>query len=188
VEPEVMEMVPDGKPYSFERNVFPALLAAGETVCGFDCEGYWMDTGTPEKYLQLHGDLLEGKSTQYAPPAGPRFGENTKVSPKALFFGPVIVGDNCTIGSGTALIGPVVIGDGCTIGEHCTIENAVLWRNVSLGWNVELADAIVADGCRFGDEAFGEKIVLAENVTVGREVALQPGTKVAPGQTVAAGG
>ena len=70
VEPELMARVPPATPFSFERDVFPDLLARGEAVYAYVSSGYWMDAGTPEQYLQLHRDLLAGKSRQFTHPAG----------------------------------------------------------------------------------------------------------------------
>ena len=43
---------------SIERVFFPALLDRGDKVLGPVHRGYWIDIGTPEKYLQVHRDIL----------------------------------------------------------------------------------------------------------------------------------
>jgi len=62
VEPEVMSRIPPETQISFERTVFPEMLARHEPVYAYTSHGYWMDAGTPERYLLLHRDLLSGKS------------------------------------------------------------------------------------------------------------------------------
>ena len=54
------EWTPD-RAISIEREIFPAVIAAGHAVYGFPGNCYWMDLGTPEKYLQAHFDLLAGQ-------------------------------------------------------------------------------------------------------------------------------
>jgi mannose-1-phosphate guanylyltransferase len=58
LEPEVLELVPEGRAVSIEREVFPQLAAEG-SVYGIALPGYWLDVGTPESYLQAHRDVLE---------------------------------------------------------------------------------------------------------------------------------
>ncbi|MFC2021338.1 sugar phosphate nucleotidyltransferase [Chloroflexota bacterium] len=185
VEPEVMSPVPPETQMSFERNIFPGLLAKGEPVYAYTSPGYWMDVGTPEKYLQLHRDLLGGKSRQYAPTEKLLVGEHTEVHPSAGITGPVVIGANCSIGPRVKLIGPVVIGDGCTIREGSLIEGSVIWKNVRLESGVNLKGSIIADNCRLGAGSSGEGVVMADNVTVASNCKLEPGSKIQPGTTVA---
>lgn len=184
VEPEVMDLVPEGTQFSYERNVFPTLLENGERVWSFITGGYWMDTGTHEKYLRLHHDLLAGESVQYAPPDTPQYGSNTRVASDAIVKGSVIVGDNCVIETGAKLIGPVVIGDGTIVGGGSVIEDSVIWKNVRIGIDSFLKRAVIADNCKLGTGMIGEDIVLAENVTVEKGVSLESGSKIRPGELV----
>ncbi|MDZ7836779.1 MAG: nucleotidyltransferase family protein [Actinomycetota bacterium] len=61
IEPRVMDMVPQGVNYSFERGLFPKALAEGYNIYGFRSGAYWLDVGTPEKYLAAHHDILGQK-------------------------------------------------------------------------------------------------------------------------------
>ena len=58
LEPEVLSLVPRDRAVSIERDVFPRLADEG-SVYGLALEGYWLDVGTPEAYLQAHRDVLE---------------------------------------------------------------------------------------------------------------------------------
>jgi NDP-sugar pyrophosphorylase family protein len=40
-----------------------AAIQRGETVLGYDCEGYWSDIGTPERYAQAEQDASAGRIT-----------------------------------------------------------------------------------------------------------------------------
>src|SRR5439155_1099239 len=46
---------------SIEREIFPSVISSGGQVFGYLADAYWLDLGTPEKYLQAHFDLLDGK-------------------------------------------------------------------------------------------------------------------------------
>jgi mannose-1-phosphate guanylyltransferase len=145
-----------------------------------------MDMGTPEKYLQLHRDLLAGRSTWYTPEieAGVLIGEGCTVDPSAELVGPVVVGDNCTIGPYVRIVGPVVIGDGCAIGEGSDIEDSIIWHKVAVGGRVTLKSSAVADNCTLNDESTIEGGVLGDHVTVSGGAGLEPGSTVEPGEMV----
>ena len=51
-------MAPAGTSISIERDVFPKLVGNG--LYGYESHGYWMDIGTPQRYLQATFDILEG--------------------------------------------------------------------------------------------------------------------------------
>ena len=40
---------------------YVAAIQRGETVLGYDCEGYWSDIGTPERYAQAEQDASAGR-------------------------------------------------------------------------------------------------------------------------------
>ena len=52
LERSVLELLEPGEPASIERDVFPRLV--GDGLYGYVSRGYWMDIGTPERYLQAH--------------------------------------------------------------------------------------------------------------------------------------
>src|SRR5262245_17856715 len=58
LEPSVLRYMPKGEPYSFERGLFPTLLANKEPVLSYVFDKYWIDIGTPKKYLEVHQDIL----------------------------------------------------------------------------------------------------------------------------------
>ena len=189
LEPEVLAEIPPQVKVSIERETFPLMLGQGNPVYAYSSSGYWIDMGTPQKYLQLHRDLLNGKCKHYAPASGAGVvtGKQTNVHPAAQINGPVLIGNNCTIEQNVRLIGPVVIGDGCQIMEGALIEDSVIWHNVRLGRQAELKHSIVADHCRLNDGCSLEDSVLGDNVTVASGCKLSADTKIWPGEMVKAG-
>ena len=63
----VEDFIPSGRPCSFEREVFPALVGNG--LYGWQADGYWIDIGTPERYLEATYDLLAGRVESTLPDA-----------------------------------------------------------------------------------------------------------------------
>ena len=61
LDPSALQGWTRGENVSIERQIFPALIAAGRPLYGFPSDAYWMDLGTPEAYLQAHWDLLDGR-------------------------------------------------------------------------------------------------------------------------------
>ncbi|MGA2013103.1 MAG: NDP-sugar synthase, partial [Solirubrobacteraceae bacterium] len=59
IEREVLgEMAPAGTRSSIERELFPTLVGRG--LYGYEASGYWMDIGTPARYLQATYEILDG--------------------------------------------------------------------------------------------------------------------------------
>ncbi len=111
---------------SFEREVFPRLV--GEGLYGFHADGYWVDIGTPERYLEATYDLLAGRVDSALPPR-----DETGS----------LVGEGC-LTSG-AHIGPqTVLGGHCSVGSDSTVERSVLHDRVIVGADCVIRDAILA--------------------------------------------
>ena len=58
LERDVLDLVPPDRNVSIEREVWPRLVGAG--IYGFPSDDYWLDIGTPERYLQGTFDILAG--------------------------------------------------------------------------------------------------------------------------------
>src|SRR5439155_8257410 len=91
LEPSIFDYIPEGTPYDFSSDVFPALLEANEALYGFQCEGYWEDVGTLDAYGKAHQDVLDGKVEIDIPGfrvgEGVWLGEGSEVDPAARIEG-----------------------------------------------------------------------------------------------------
>jgi len=186
IEPDVLTHIPPQVSFSFERELFPPLLDRGEPVYAYDSSAYWIDIGAPEKYLQLHRDLLNGKSSHYTPSSEKLIGEHSNIHPTAQINGPVVVGDNCNIESKVKLTGPVVIGSGCTIQSEAIIEDSVIWHNVQVGPRAVVKSCILANGCCLNADCIVQDSTLGDNVIVVNGCQLKPASKIWPGTRVEA--
>lgn len=188
VEAEILSRIPENTFYSFERNVFPQLLSEGSPVYAFSSSGYWIDMGTTEKYLQIHRDLLNGKSQRYSLPPGKTslIGEGSYIDNSARINGKVIISTGCTIGARAVLEGPVVIGPGCLIEDNAVIHDTVIWKNVRIGQDARISGTIIADNCILEDECTAVNTVLGDGVYIGRRAKLTEGSKLDPGTRIAA--
>ena len=179
LEPDILQFIPRDTPFMFEHNVFPYLLEHNYPILAYPSQGYWIDIGTPKKYLKAHRDLLlqSGKGLQ-------RLGKS-QIHRSAIIQGPVVVGENCIIEENVQLIGPDVIGPECHIGKGSVIEGAVLWGNTQVGENVTIKDCIIATGGKIEDNSqVLEECVLGDNITVGAGSKLGPGARIWPGTSI----
>ncbi len=146
LERSVLELLEPGKPASIERDVFPRLV--GDGLYGYVGEGYWMDIGTPERYLQGTFDILEGTvETEVAARMGPGFASVAgDVESAGRIIPSALVESGCRIGAHSQVGGRVVLERGVTVGEHTTVERAVVLEGATIGSNCTLSGCIVGAG------------------------------------------
>ncbi len=72
LEPDTFDRIPKDTSYSIERSYFPSLVERKETFIAYVYRGYWIDIGTPSKYVQVHRDIMDG--TFQAPPFAGKHG------------------------------------------------------------------------------------------------------------------
>jgi mannose-1-phosphate guanylyltransferase len=148
LERSVLDFVPPGQAVSIEREVFPRLI--GEGLYGIRLEGYWIDIGTPERYLEANWDILEGRvetviGEQLDVPV--IVGEGCEISPDAELRPPCVIGPNSNVGS-DAVIERSVLLDGCTVGSGARLVNTILSGGVTVEAGAELDGAVVGEGER----------------------------------------
>jgi mannose-1-phosphate guanylyltransferase len=181
LERAVLDLVPADRNVSIEREVWPQLV--GQGLFGYAAEAYWLDIGTPERYLQGTFDILEGQVvTAVADRLGPGYlsvGERVQLDGRIV--PPALVDRGCTIAAGAHVGSLVVLGEGVSVGEGSTVERSVVLNGAEIGAGCVLRDCIVAAGVRIGD---GSEIsggaVLGEGVTVGERNVLTRGVRVFP--------
>jgi mannose-1-phosphate guanylyltransferase len=184
LEPDVLQRIPVDTKFSFEREVFPQMVTEGLPVYAYPTDNYWMDTGTPEKYLQLHRDLLSGKCDGCNLEADITLGKNCKINPSAKIKGKVVIGDNCKIGSGVKLTGPVVLGANCVVGADTAVKDSVVWHDTVIGAGATIKSSVLADNCKIGYGCSLNDAVLGDHVTIKDGVKLKKGSRIKPGETV----
>ncbi len=182
LERSVLDLLEAGQPASIERDVFPQMVGHG--LYGCVAAGYWLDIGTPGRYLEATFDILEGTvGTEVAERMGTGYlciehgVESTgRIIPSAL------VETGCTIADGARVGGRVVLEHGVVVGEGTTIERAVVMRGAEIGVNCTLRGCIVGGGVRIGDHCVVEGLsVLGEGVTLGSGNMVSNGARLFPG-------
>jgi NDP-sugar pyrophosphorylase family protein len=149
LEPEVLDLIPEGENYSFEYNVFPDLLKNEKPFFAYILDkNYWRDIGTPESYLNAHHDFLRGKIKGFAIEKA----ENSEISHTSNIDKFSVIGKDCVI-KPNARITNSVIGEGVHIEEKAIIENSVIWAHTRINSAAEIRGAIIGRGCHIGRNA-----------------------------------
>ncbi len=124
LEPSVIGSIPVGRNVSIERETFPGLLERDGKLYAVGSGGYWLDIGTPAKYLQANldmaADLLLGASAAVAP---------------------------------TASVDGSVLGAGVGVGDRSRVIRSVLLDGAQVGRDAQVSDSIVGAGASIGDGA-----------------------------------
>ena len=169
LERSVIERIPPGRPVSFEREIFPGLV--GEGLFGHPFDGYWIDIGTPERYLEATQDLLTGSVESTLPP---RDDSGSLVLPGCATEG--------------AEVGPLsVLGEWCTIEPGARVARSVLHRGVTVGAGAVIEHAVLADGVTVGPRArLGPGAVVGSGARVAGGAQVPAGARIAPGTLFAA--
>jgi mannose-1-phosphate guanylyltransferase len=162
------EIGPAGTNVSIEREVFPRLIGRG--LYGHVQDSYWLDIGTPERYLQATYDILAGRV-------------QTASRPRAR-------GDRCQVPSDASVDEFSVLGADVVVGEDAMIERSVVLDGASIGARTTVRDAIIGPGVAVGedcviegDTVIGEEARIGPDSTVGSGARIFPGVRLPDGAT-----
>ncbi len=142
MEPEALESVPPGRPWSNERNLFPGLVASGATVLGFlpETMPYWLDVGRLDTYLQANRDLLSGA----LPWVRAETAAGASLEPGARIIPPCSLAEGVIVRAG-AQVGPFVsLGAGVEVGERARLRETVVLAGAKIGRQAQLSEVVIA--------------------------------------------
>jgi mannose-1-phosphate guanylyltransferase len=132
LERSVLEKVAPEESVSIELDAFPRLIGDGLFACGLD--GYWMDVGTPERYLQATWDVLEGRVRTGVVPTSPGtfVADSAEVAAEALIGPRAVVSAGCRIGAGAEIRESVLLED-CVVGDGARVGGSILAAGAEVG-------------------------------------------------------
>ncbi len=148
LEPKVLDYIPSGESYSFEYGLFPDLLKRQEPFYAYipDAENYWLDIGTPERYLQAHKDFVSGKVRHLTLEDTRHLAE---ISHTAEINERSYISKDCIIKPGAKIINSF-LGHGVHVEEKAVIENSVIWSHTRINNNAQISNSIIGRGCHIG--------------------------------------
>ena len=163
LEPEILDLIPENENFSFEYNVFPAILKKRLDFRSFLLdEYYWRDIGTPASYLTAHHDFLIGK----LPSLMPETIEKADVATAAQVDKLSVLGNGCVIKPHARVVNSV-LGPGVLVDEKAAIENSVIWSHTRISQGAEIKDAVIGRSCYLGRNSHvGPGVVLGDKATI----------------------
>ena len=175
LERSVADLIPAGRSVSIEREIVPRLV--GQGLFGLRLEGYWMDIGTPERYLQASWDILSGRvETEVAArmgAAGVGIDEHAEVDGSAHLEGPILVDSGADVAGGAHLGPGAVVGRDCRVGEGAVLVGSVLHPGCLIEAGARVEGAILGAGVRVGADA-----VVEDGSIVGEGARIEPGARL----------
>ena len=170
LEPDTFDRIPTGTAWSIERSFFPSLIERGETFVAYTYRGYWIDIGTPDKYMQVHRDIMD-RRFRAAPFSGAQsavwIAPDARIDEGATIEGPCFIDAGAVVRTG-ARIGPYsVVGRHCLVEEHAVIDHAIVWANTRVCQEATVRRSILGRQCHIGRSAMVEDgVVLGDKSVV----------------------
>jgi NDP-sugar pyrophosphorylase family protein len=169
LERELLDFIPAGKNYSFERGFFPHLLRERVPFYAYVHRGYWIDIGTPEKYLKVHRDILSGvlPFEGFHPNAGGTYVDpDATVEAGARLTGPAYIGAGSVVKARAVVEPYAVIGANCRLEEGATVTDSVLWANVRVGEEARVRGSVIGRSAHIGHHAIVDRGVVLGDKSV----------------------
>jgi NDP-sugar pyrophosphorylase family protein len=185
VEPSFLNRIPPRLNVSVERETFPRMLAEPGLLFGYQSDAYWLDIGTPEKYLQAHTDALAGRlSTPPAPgahevAAGVWVQGTATIEPDAQIDAPVLIGDGAHVEAG-ARVHASVLGAGTVVEARAVLDGAVLQTGARVSPGSTVHDSVIG-----AYAVLKPDVSLAAETIVGDRATVPSGTRISGGRVPA---
>lgn len=131
LEPAFLKRIPEGRPSSVEREVFPEALRTGAALYCASPRGSWLDLGSPQAFSTAATMVTEG-------------GIQTDVRFQAVAPDSSIAEDAEVPGS--------TIGSGVVIGRESRVAGSIILDGVQIGARVNLIGTIADEGVVIEDD------------------------------------
>jgi NDP-sugar pyrophosphorylase family protein len=172
LEPSVLARIPAGLTVSIERETFPKMLDDGAGLCALGTDDYWLDIGTPDKYLQAHTDTIAG--CVGLPPVA----DASEIAPGVWVQPGADVAADATLGA------PTLLGTRSVVEAGARVENSTVGGGGVVGPDAVVRDAVLLAGARIGPGARVEGSIVGVDATVGAGADVLDCTIVGPGARV----
>jgi NDP-sugar pyrophosphorylase family protein len=175
LEPDTFDRIPKDTPWSIERSFFPSLIERRETFLAYVYRGYWIDIGTPEKYMQVHRDIMDARYVGHRAAGVPPFASvpgahwvsaDAKIEDGAIIEGPCFIDEGVVVKTGARIGAYAVVGRHCHIEENAVIERSILWANTRVSQDAVVRDSILGRHSHIGRNAAVEAGVLLGDKSV----------------------
>ncbi len=182
LEREVLaDMPPAGIRSSIERDVFPKLVDSG--LYGYEAAAYWLDIGTPERYVQATYDILEGDvQTEVGRQLAQAGGILSYGDVSGVVHGPALIEAGSTVAAGAIVGGRTVLGRDVTVQARAHVEASVVLEGCQIGAGTRVSGSILGRNVHVGEGChIDARVVLGDDVRIGARNTLSAGMRIFPG-------
>ncbi|MYH97266.1 MAG: NDP-sugar synthase [Acidimicrobiia bacterium] len=152
LEPAALDSVAEGARASIEREVFPQLVERGG-MYALAWDGFWVDTGTPEAYLEVQQALSDGGWVDVT----------AEVASDAAVEGSIVM-EGAVVASEASVIDSALL-PGARVGRGAVIERSIVGYGAEIGAGACLRDlSVVGDGTAIPPATvlYGERVPVAD--------------------------
>ncbi|MDH5535494.1 MAG: NDP-sugar synthase, partial [Betaproteobacteria bacterium] len=134
LEPDVIDMIPRGRPFDIGSELFPLLVERGVDFYAQLHSFNWIDIGKVSDYWRVIMSMMRRPAAGLSMPGhqsieGIWTGLNTSIDWRGTSIrGPVYIGSGARIEAGCRIEGPVWIGHGCHVGAGARVSQCVLFE------------------------------------------------------------
>lgn len=169
LEPDVVDFITQ-PPCDFAKDVFPKMLTSRKKMLAYVCDGYWVDVGSRQGYIEAQAYLLEKHMREAGEPIW-MLGE-ASIGREAKLKAPVLIGGNARVDDGAA-VGPYAsILSGVRVSSGSDVSSATLFEDVLVGSGSRILRSII------GEKAVVEERVAVEDSIVGQAALLKRGVQL----------
>ena len=151
LEPSALAAIPPRLNVSIERETFPRMLERPGRLYAMQSHCYWLDIGTPSKYMDAQLDVLAGRVGPTPTPtaeersAGVWIEPGAEVDPAATLTAPVLVGADARVAADVRL-NRTVVGADAVVGAGASLHDVVVLGGVTVPAGVELTRVVLGAG------------------------------------------
>ena len=180
---DVLELIPEGQPFDFAKDLFPLMLRQGRKIGCVAAEGHWYDIGGIKEYLETNAALLRDPDASEG--GGVYYGADRTDENGNRIVAPCLLGDRVRLGGGVT-VGPFcAVGSGTVIGKDCVVTHSIVGEDCEIGGGTDIHSAVLADRVAVRENVLLESgAVIGYGAQIGRFSRLFPDVKVSSGVRV----
>ncbi|MGY8701789.1 MAG: sugar phosphate nucleotidyltransferase [Candidatus Poseidoniales archaeon] len=141
LEPEVLDLIPEGEKFDWSRQVFPQMLELGMPLYACLTKGIWFDIGRPSDLLKAQNIILENRDLVWTQiPEEPNSESDVKGTCDSSI---ALKGSFIAEGS---IVKESLLMAGAAVSRGCKIESCIIGRNAVIQEGCILNRCVIGDG------------------------------------------
>ena len=134
---DVIDYIPSDTLVSMEKEIFPKVISDKKKFCGYRFDGYWIDVGRYNDYINAHKKLLVSMNKLNYIDCDVDIDKNVSMRY-------AIIHKNTNIKTDTKIECSVIL-ENCEIEENVIIENSIIGVNCKIEKNSKIINSIIGD-------------------------------------------